>query len=309
MFPTPIIPLFPQDLHADRRFRGLGENLLLRLLLTVAALGLFGGCNQAQAAPPQQASHVTGQPAFLPGDPSSTSLTQTDFTDGWWVPSESGWGMNVLQQGSTLVLMFYVFDEQNAPVWYLGTATLDTTTGVFGGPLTYHRGTHYMGVVFGPVLFSPQTVGEISFQPTSAYTATVSYTIGTTTINKSMQRLSFMPMDFAGTYVTAVIGTLSQCEAPYSSFERTQTATATLTGGQMQLVLADATGYCAFSGALVQRGQLGEMREGVFACTSGQTGVVTFDEWSINRNGMTARYSKRSGDCLEQGLIAGARRL
>lgn len=310
MLPTLTHSLSVKDAQASRLPRGLAANLMLRLMLTATALGLFAGCNQALAAPPSQTGPaVSGQPMFLPGDPASTSLTQTDFTDGWWVPTESGWGMNVLHQGGTMALMFYVFNEQSEPVWYLGVATLDPATGAFAGPLSLHSGTNLTEAVFGPIPRSARTVGVINFAPTSAYTALVSYTIGTVTINKSMERFTFTPIDFAGNFVASVVGTQSQCAAPGGNFERTQVATATLAGGQMQLVLGDTVGYCTFSGVLTQRGQMGEMRNGGFTCTSGQSGAVTVDEWSVNRNGMTARYSKRSGNCVEQGLIAGARRL
>jgi hypothetical protein len=75
--------------------------------------------------------------------PASTLVSE--ITDMWWVPSESGWGVNIILQNGTAFATFFVYDVNKNPVWY--TAQLNTsgdyvwsgglyaTTGPwFGGP-------------------------------------------------------------------------------------------------------------------------------------------------------------------------------
>ena len=56
----------------------------------------------------------------------STSFT-TDQSDLWWVPNESGWGMQLVQRGSVIFATLFVYDPTGNPTWY--TATLDPMAG------------------------------------------------------------------------------------------------------------------------------------------------------------------------------------
>ena len=40
------------------------------------------------------------------------SQTGEDITDLWWNPAESGWGMNVIQQGDTSFVTMFVYGER-----------------------------------------------------------------------------------------------------------------------------------------------------------------------------------------------------
>lgn len=238
------------------------------------------------------------------------SNTRIDYSDGWWVPSESGWGMNVLHQGDVLALAFYVYDDTNTPIWYLGVANyIDENVG-YRGTLSVHRGTSFLVAVFGPIQAGPTPIGIITFKPTSAYSANVNYTVGTTSIDKTMTRLTFAPIDLSGTFLGGAIGTATGCAtgAGTVATEQLVAATATVADGQGQLLMATSTGNCVITGALQQRGLLATLPNGTYACTNGNNGVASIDEWSVNRNGMTARIRAQSGACIEESRIAGARR-
>ncbi len=45
----------------------------------------------------------------------------TDFTDLWWDPAESGWGLNVAQQADTMYVTLYVYGTTNRAAWYAAT--------------------------------------------------------------------------------------------------------------------------------------------------------------------------------------------
>ncbi|MCR4298414.1 MAG: hypothetical protein NUV75_06645 [Gallionella sp.] len=53
-------------------------------------------------------------PAFASAATSSTSLTGL-----WWNPNESGWGMSLTQQGTTVFVAWYTYNSTGQPVWYV----------------------------------------------------------------------------------------------------------------------------------------------------------------------------------------------
>jgi hypothetical protein len=64
-----------------------------------------------------------------------------DYTDLWWNPAESGWGLTVSHQADVMFLTWYVYDDTGRPFWYVAsncavnaagtgcTGTLFRTTG------------------------------------------------------------------------------------------------------------------------------------------------------------------------------------
>ena len=41
----------------------------------------------------------------------------TDYTDLWWNPRESGWGLAITQQYNIMFLAWYVYDGAGKPTW------------------------------------------------------------------------------------------------------------------------------------------------------------------------------------------------
>src|SRR5260221_1005956 len=42
--------------------------------------------------------------------------------DVWFIPAESGWGLNVIEQGDTIFATLFVYDPQRRPRWYVASA-------------------------------------------------------------------------------------------------------------------------------------------------------------------------------------------
>ena len=51
----------------------------------------------------------------------------TDFTDIWFIPQESGWGVNIVQSDSFLFATFFIYGSDKAPTWYTALLTFDGT--------------------------------------------------------------------------------------------------------------------------------------------------------------------------------------
>jgi hypothetical protein len=64
----------------------------------------------------------------------------TDYTDIWYLPAESGWGVNVVQSDSFLFMTFFIYGPDGKPTWYVGLVTQDAS-GNFNGTLYSATGT------------------------------------------------------------------------------------------------------------------------------------------------------------------------
>jgi hypothetical protein len=64
----------------------------------------------------------------------------TDFTDIWFIPQESGWGVNIVQSDSFLFATFFIYGSDKAPTWYTALLTFDGTR-YAGGLRTVHTPT------------------------------------------------------------------------------------------------------------------------------------------------------------------------
>jgi hypothetical protein len=117
-----------------------------------------------------------------------TTPPAVDYTDLWWNPSESGWGMAMAQQFGITFLAWYVYDNSGRPTWRVATCTMSGSS--CSG--TLYRTT---GPVFGPS-FDPAQVqataaGTILVIFTDANNAILTYTVGGVTTTKSITRQLF----------------------------------------------------------------------------------------------------------------------
>jgi len=63
----------------------------------------------------------------------SGSVPDVNYTDLWWSGTdESGWGLAITHQFSTMFLAWFVYDDGNAPVWYVSTIRDATVSGGSG---------------------------------------------------------------------------------------------------------------------------------------------------------------------------------
>jgi hypothetical protein len=99
----------------------------------------------------------------------------TNFQDLWWAPlgSETGWGVNIIQQGSTIFATWFTYDANRNPLWLSVTAT-PTAPNTFTGTLQRTTGPAFGGA-WGPVQY--QAVGTATFTFTDGNTGTFAYNV------------------------------------------------------------------------------------------------------------------------------------
>jgi len=121
----------------------------------------------------------------------SASGPTVDYTDLWWNPSESGWGLNLVQHPSKVLFgVWYTYEADGTPTWFVipqGTWTSSTT---YTGPIYATTGPAF-NKAFNPGAVQPRQVGSATVSFSSASTGTFHYSIDGVTGTKQMQRQSF----------------------------------------------------------------------------------------------------------------------
>lgn len=111
-----------------------------------------------------------------------------DYTGNWFVPAESGWGLQVFPFPGQIFVLFFVYDSAGRPAWYrmqgpwtgADTATLDLERPSIAAP---------WGNSFNPAGLSWTTVGSATLTFTSNSNATLSFNDGAANRTVTLTRL------------------------------------------------------------------------------------------------------------------------
>jgi len=133
------------------------------------------------------------------------SVPATNYTDMWWNPAESGWGITFAQQGEFVFGTLFSYDAAQRPMWLVmseGTwqpVPLDDFSanpadlGTYSGPLYRATGPPFNAVPFTPVGAANLTeVGEMRVAFGSTAT-TLEYTVDGARVTKSIRKQVFGP--------------------------------------------------------------------------------------------------------------------
>ncbi len=109
--------------------------------------------------------------------------------DLWWggEATQNGWGLNISQQSRTLFSVWYTYNQERKPVWYVmpgGTWTGNS----YAGALYSFKNSAWLGVPFNPALRQLKSQGTLKFDFSNANAATMTYNIEGITQSKSLTR-------------------------------------------------------------------------------------------------------------------------
>jgi hypothetical protein len=252
------------------------------------------------------ASLVLGCPAV------AGTFFSTDVTDLWWNPAESGWGVNVIQQGNIVFATFFVYDSANKAHWYVAsnlTAAQATSAGItFQGPLFESTGP-FFGVPFDANAVVLNTVGTATLVFTLPSAGVLTYTVNGTRVTKQIVRQTWAANDSSGTYegsrtiLTSTGGSGSTCTPAILAFSSVQIAQSSTSFSMNGTLGGNA---CRFSGNYSQDGHFGTST-GTFTCASGLAGTYQLTELETSPFGFLARYGGTERGCTLDGRIGGTR--
>ncbi len=236
-----------------------------------------------------------------------------DWTDIWWNPSESGWGVNFINSANFIFATFFVYGPNNQPFWYTGQMTVQSN-GTWTGPVYLTTGT-YFGNPWNTANDSATQVGTVTFTPSSAVAGTFTYNINDVNVSKQIQRQTLTTIPLGGNYAGAILSTFSNCNdssqngsvTVYVSYTVTQSST----NNTLSIALKDpSTGNtsCTFSGSYAQNGLLYTIPNAAYTCGSLQlTAQVT--QVKATAQGFEGQWLSNVGSvqagCIETGYWSG----
>lgn len=235
-----------------------------------------------------------------------------DMTDAWWVPAESGWGLQLVQQRDTVFATLYVYGNDGAPRWYSGTLaftglTPQQRTPNYAGDLYETTGTWFGAAQFAPPAY--RRVGTIAVTAQSMTHATLDYAVDGAAVRKAIERMTFVLDAYAGQYAGAFAISRTRCDDPAQDGTRVLAGTYAVTqDGASMGVIADWPGNtCSFAGPYVQHGRLGSV-SAQYTCSDGERGTLVFEEMNIQRFGWTGRlFGLDNRGCHLEGRFGAAR--
>ena len=133
----------------------------------------------------------------------------TDFSDFWWFPSESGWGIQLVQQNDTIFATMFVYGSDMQPTWYSATLLYQGTF-TWSGTLYKTTGPWFETAPFDPTTVTRTSVGTMAFpSPADLRFGTPTYALDGVQVVKQIERQLLVYEDFNDAY----LGAMSQLKA------------------------------------------------------------------------------------------------
>jgi hypothetical protein len=235
----------------------------------------------------------------------SVSAQAREYTDVYFDPAESGWGMFLVQSDTTQFLAFFIYGPDGKPTWYVAILA-DDGTGNYTGALYATTGTYFANPWQG---YNIAAAGTASFKPTDPYHATLTYTVnGVGTVSKAVQRQTLTAYVLGGTYSGSAAGTINSCANPGQNepvYRSRYVLTVTQTGDQsatLVFTFVDQTHtglVCTMTGPLTHIGRLYQL-SGQSACTiqgqpAGAPQAVTIDGLHPTGQGIEGHFTSVAG--------------
>lgn len=123
---------------------------------------------------------------------SASAQFALEYTDLWWNPSESGWGVALTHQSGTIFVTWYGYDANGKAIWYVASNCVVAGSGCSGDLYQVTGGTP-LTVPWTGVNKSVAKVGAVSFSFSDASNGLMSYTFDNDGVprNRSITRQSF----------------------------------------------------------------------------------------------------------------------
>ena len=236
------------------------------------------------------------------------------YSDLWWNPQESGWGVNVVQQLETAFVTLFVYDADGRPTWYVAPAARITHYGtsgpLFQGTLYRTRGPWHGGT-FDPRQVEAAAVGSVDLEVLARNRMRVHYSAEGVSVVKDVVRQTW-DQPIVGANYTGQFA-LRQLPAaggpPIGTREYPGDVLVHFDAGQGFMRVDDPLRRCEYRGPYEITGKLIRF-SGTYSCTTGDGAQGTFEvnDLEVSANGVTGYLRTWAGDLNQYGRFAAALR-
>jgi hypothetical protein len=247
--------------------------------------------------------------AFAPSGWSMSPFS-SDVSDLWWNPAESGWGVNLIQQGSQLFATFFVYAADGRARWYVASDLRGEASGgaqptIFRGTLYETTGPQVLGTGgFDPAAVTRRAVGAVTFEYHAPNDGMLTYSVDGTTVTKRVTRQTWAMNEVAGDYWVKRVAR-SACGGGVA-MTALGTVAVRRSGNAVTLAASGGALACQFSGIYSQEGRMGRI-EGTYTCQDGTSGPFALSEIEVSVWGLVARYQATERGCNVDGNFGGPR--
>jgi len=243
-----------------------------------------------------------------PAYPTSFSVDQSDL---YYIPAESGWGIQLVQRGSVIFATMFVFGPANTPTWYVARLNF-TSNSTWTGDLYTGTGPYFGMDPFNSASVVPRKAGTMTWVAKTLGTGTLSYVADGVAVTKNVVRELVDFDDYSGTYLGAFHFTTTGCTDPANNASGEVpllTITVTQNGQSISIAISFlGIGGITISGMLSQSGQFGTVL-GTYTDTSGDSGTASVSALNVQTNAIAGTFSQSSAveGCQTAGYFAGIR--
>ena len=154
--------------------------------------GLWGGsasCSNPSA--PDYYSRFDQAYPFLAAYLGSGSAPATDYTDLWWNPAESGWGLKLIQHPTRVIFgVWYTYELDGTQIWYVLPSGSWTGANTYTGTLYTTAGPPFTAP-FNPLQVESRAVGNATITFSDANNGVFSYSVDGVSGSKAITRQPF----------------------------------------------------------------------------------------------------------------------
>jgi len=241
-----------------------------------------------------------------------------NYTDLWYNPQESGWGVNVVQQLETAFVTLFVYGPDGEPTWYVASdapvvAYMPGALPLFSGTLYRTRGPWHGGP-FDPSRVEITPVGTVWLEALAKDRMRVTYRVQGMEVVREVVRQTWQ-VPIAGANYAASFN-LRQAPVPSGTPFGTLRFQADVLlhiddGAAFMRAEDDLGRRCEYRGAHRQSGKLATVA-GTFQCSAGSAGIDsasgTFEisDFEVTSHGVTGYLRTASSQLIQYGRFAGA---
>lgn len=235
----------------------------------------------------------------------AANLFSTDASDMWWNPAESGWGVNIVQEGNVIFATLYVYAADGSAHWFVAP-DMEAPGGsplTFSGDLYETTGPTFTAS-FNPSAVTRRVVGTATFTYSATNSAAFTYSVDGKSVSKNIQRMTWRIPDISGEYeVWRNIRSSNCTDAGNSSYDYLiqQSGNAVTVQAYSGLTL-----QCMWSGTLSQAGRMSTITaSGTCSGVTPASSSLRIDDLEVGVNGFMGHLTASEHGCDLFGRIAG----
>ena len=246
-----------------------------------------------------------------------TAAGASNYTDLWFNPAQSGWGLNLVQQGETAFATLFVYGPDRQPTW-LSASNLEVTSHTASGLPNFSGGLHRTsGPWFGgPFDAAPVTiarVGTLYIEGLASDRIRVTYDVEGRSVTSEVVRASLAaPLPANYYHATLALRESFPGGPVYGTARYSAELSVEIIEGIATLRILDQQGrQCTYTGAHSQSGRFSKVA-GAFDCLAfssypARTGTFSIEDMEFTVQGITGVLRTEAADRHENGRFAAAR--